>query len=268
VLNHETTGHVPNMKIHVLTTLAEIDDNFAVNRRSTSGENGPVVVIDVLRSSSSILNAFSNGCKEIIPVESVERALSLKSALFESDLVLCGERDGKKINGFELGNSPYEYTREKIGNKSLIFTSTNGSVALIKLKKCNAVHICGFQNITEVGNLICTAENGTETEYGSIDISCSGHKKNFALEDVICAGMLIDKVISRLSRDCDLSDSARSAYQLYEHNADSLNTLLKEVDHGRELMDLGMEKDLDFCIQIDTIPLLPVYSDGKIKRAE
>ena len=268
MLNQATAGHVPNMKIHVLTTLAEIDDNFAVSRRAKSGENDPVVVIDVLRSSSSILNAFSNGCKEIIPVESVERALSLHSALVESDLVLCGERYGKKINGFELGNSPSEYTREKIMNKSLIFASTNGSVALTKLKQCNAVHICGFQNITAVCDSICTSAQGAETEYGSMDIICSGHKNNFALEDIICAGMLIDKVISKLNHDSDLSDSARSAHQLYEHNANSLNTMIQEVDHGRELFDLGMENDLDFCIQIDTIPLLPVYSDGKITRAE
>ncbi len=94
------------MKIHVFITPAEIDDNYAARRRSTPSENDPVIVIDVLRSSSTILSALANGCREIIPVESVERALSLHTALFDTGLMLCGERDGMRINGFDLGNSP------------------------------------------------------------------------------------------------------------------------------------------------------------------
>ena len=102
------------------------------------------------------------------------------------------------------------------------------------------------------------------SEFGTLDIICSGHKNQFALEDIVCAGKLIERIHAWYLDNIALSDSARSAHQLYKHNSESLKDMIREVDHGRELIDIGMEHDLDICIELDIIPLLPVYADGEI----
>ena len=135
------------------------------------------------------MNALANGCREIILVEFVERALSLHTALFDTGLMLYGERDGMKINGFDLENSPLEYTRDNVRDTSLIFAGTNGSVALVKLQKCKTVYICGFQNMETVVESVAGS-----SEFGTLDIICSGHKNQFALEDIVCAGKLIERI--------------------------------------------------------------------------
>lgn len=254
------------MKIQVYTTPAE------VNEEDIRGEL--VVIIDVLRTGSSILQALANECKEIIPVESVERAIALQSALFDSDVLLCGERDGVKISGFDLGNSPYEYTKERVSNKFLIFSTTNGTVAMVKARKGGTIYLCGFQNMevtaAKVSSLHATpqSETGEHKDYSGLTIICSGQNNHFALEDIVCAGMLIFRIQQQSSDKSilELTDGARSAMHLYNQNANKLKTMIKQVDHGLELIKLGMEKDLEFCIQTDTIPILPVYVDGKIQR--
>ncbi len=241
------------MKIDVYTVPSEVLDG------GLRGEN--VVVIDVLRASSSLLNAFQNSCREVFPVESIERALSLHSALFTSDVLLCGERDGVKIAGFHLGNSPFEYTKEAVDNKSLIFTSTNGSNALIKAKNSNSVYLCGFPNIDIVARQVAKT-----TE--SLKILCAGENNHFALEDVVCAGMLIDKIGKTVKEKPELTDAANMAFYLYQKYADDLNGMIRNSDHGNELIHLGMQDDLEFCIRINSIPLLLRYIDGKLQKEE
>ncbi|MFC1561813.1 2-phosphosulfolactate phosphatase [candidate division KSB1 bacterium] len=240
------------MKIDVFTVPSEVDE---VTIRGQSA-----VVIDVLRTSSTMLQAFSHGCREIYPVESIERALHLHSALFTSDVLLCGERDGIKINGFHLGNSPFEYTRNLVEHKSLIFTSTNGTATLIRTRNCKEAYLCGFQNI----ELVSETAAGIE----SLSILCAGKNNHFAQEDVVCAGMLIKSLQKRRNGDLILSDAARMAVGLYEANKDDLGAMVRQADHGMALMRLGKEKDLDFCIQTNTIQLVPQYIEGKIRLCE
>lgn len=219
------------------------------------------VVIDVLRTSSSLLQALKNGCREVIPVESVERALALHSTLFDSNVLLCGERDGVKIEGFQLGNSPHEYSEEIVKDKSIIFTSTNGTAAFQKTKNCSSVYLCGFQNIDKISGIIADKDDG-------VMILCAGHENRFALEDTTCAGMLVKKIINLNPGDVLLSDAAQVALLVYESYADNLNKMIYKAKHGANLIQLGMEKDLDFCIQTNTIPLAPEYKEGKISLTE
>ena len=255
------------MKINAFTTPAE------VNEDDLRGE--PVVIIDVLRSNSTILQALENGCKEVIPVESIERALALHSALFDSDVLLCGERECQRIHGFDLGNSPQEFTSDLIAKKSLIFATTNGTVAMVKARKGKVVILCGFQNMETISSHISSGEfaksawQNPDNREEKLTILCSGQKNHFSLEDMVCTGMLITRITGRLGPDdpgIELTDAARSAVVLYKHHANKLKKMISQVDQGRELIRLGMEKDLDFCIQVDTLQVIPVYSDGKILK--
>lgn len=257
------------MKINVFTTPAE------VNEDELRGER--VVIIDVLRSNSTIIQALSNDCKDIIPVESVERAMALQSALFDSDVLLCGERDGLRIPGFDLGNSPLEFTRDVIAKKSLILSTTNGTVATVKARKGRDVFLCGFQNMdTVTSHVVSGRSDGSNKQVlnnkaDHLYIICSGQNNHFALEDFVCAGMLIKRIIDKIGADSgsdiELTDAAQSAVVMYKQHANNLKKMINQVDHGRELIQLGMKNDLDFCILVDTMQILPVYSDGKIMKS-
>ncbi|MFC1554750.1 2-phosphosulfolactate phosphatase [candidate division KSB1 bacterium] len=237
------------MKINVFTTPLEIQD---YDLRGTNA-----AVIDVLRATSSMLYALYNGCKEIIPVESVERALSLRSALFDPDLLLCGEKNGLKVEGFDLGNSPFEYTADIISEKSLIFSSTNGTKAMVKARSGKSIYICGFVNISETSKKL-------SKENDPLNIICAGHNNRFSLEDTICAGMLVSKISECFKEEINLTDSAKSALILYKNHSKDLKTMITDSDHGKELDELGMERDLDFCVDVDNIPVTAVFSEGKI----
>jgi len=237
------------MKIELFVTPAEFTEG------DTRSE--PVIVIDVLRAMSTMIQALANGCRDIIPVDSVERALALHTSLFETDILLCGEREGMKIYGFDLGNSPLEYTPDAVAGKSLIFTSTNGSAALIKVRKSKHIYLCSFFNVTAIAHTISgKSEN--------LVILCAGQDNHFALEDALCAGMLISRIRTHSKKEHELNDAALSALQLISIYGNNINAILKQTDHGRELIRIGMENDIYFCAQVDAIPVIPVLIDGKI----
>jgi len=238
------------MNIDVFTVPAE------VNEQNIRGRT--VIVIDVLRASSSLLQAFANGCREVFPVESIERALSLHTALFTSDVLLCGERDGIKIDRFHLSNSPFEYTRDAVENKSLIFTSTNGSAALVNTRGSRETLICGFLNID------ITAEAVRESAE-NLTILCAGKKNHFSLEDIVCAGMLVEKITAKQQEQHVLTDAARMAVQMFVKHSADLGGMVRISDHGQVLLNLGMERDLDFCVELNSIPLLLRFVEGKIR---
>ena len=124
------------MKIEVCFTPAQVDESDLRDKN--------VVVIDILRASTTIIIALSNGAKEVVPVETIEGAVKIASGLFSETTLLCGERDGRTIEGFHLGNSPLEYNEEKVRGKTLVFTSTNGSLALIKGKNARNLIVLGL----------------------------------------------------------------------------------------------------------------------------
>ncbi|MCP4725225.1 MAG: 2-phosphosulfolactate phosphatase [bacterium] len=237
------------MKVNVYFTPAEINEN---NLRGSIS-----VVIDVLRSSSSIIQALNNGCREIIPVETIERAISLRSNLFDTNVLLCGEKEGIKVAGFDLGNSPSDYTPENISGKTLIFTSTNAAATIVKARNSKKTYICGFQNLTRIVEQILT-------DALPVNFICAGFHDHFALEDTICAGMAVGLLKKESPREIELSDSAKAASSIAGLHTDDLKNSVRYSEHGRRLNELGFKKDIDFCIEIDIIPVLPLYSEGKI----
>lgn len=221
-------------------------------------QNKLVVVIDVLRASSTITTALGNGARDIIPVESQEDATRLMQEIGRKYVLLCGERGGHKIEGFDLGNSPFEYTGSQIQDKTLIFCSTNGSRTMVKASAAGKVVVGTFINAGSV------LEFARKSEFEEYILLCSGKEGRFSLEDAVCAGMMASRLQERFPKSLELSDSAQSAIQIYSQHKQNIEQVVSGSAHGRFLAGLGFQEDLLFCSQIDTLPLVPVLETGHL----
>jgi len=237
------------MKLNVLFTPESADEQYFAKKTT--------VVIDVLRASNTIITALANGAKEVIPVGSVDAAVKITKNLFGGSTLLGGERNTKKIEGFNLGNSPLEYSGEKVKLKTIILFTTNGSKAVLRGKFSGILYICGFINIAAVvQQLAHSAED--------IEIMCSGNSGSFSMEDVVCAGMIVNE-LTRIRKDILLSDSAKAAVLLYKPVDHDILKLLKETEHGRILMKNGFEEDILYCSKLNTTEVVPYLSGNVIK---
>jgi 2-phosphosulfolactate phosphatase len=217
-----------------------------------------VVVVDVLRASTTICAALAAGAKEIIPAESIEEAIRLASNLSRDAILLCGEREGKLIEGFNLANSPLEYKPKIVKGKTLIFGSTNGTPTIVKTRLATRTLLAGFVNLPTIVGALAEVKI-------PIIILCSGKLGQFALEDAVCAGNIVHALRQSAGINYELTDGAGAALLLYRHFQDSILQMIKESDHGRYLASIGMQHDLPVCAEINRIPVLPVYHDGKIR---
>jgi 2-phosphosulfolactate phosphatase len=237
------------MKINVLFAPELTDELYFSGRTS--------IVIDVLRASTTIITAVANGAKEVIPVISVDSAVKISKGLYSGSTVLGGERNTKKVDGFHLGNSPLEYTPEKINGKSIIFFTTNGTKAILKAKFSESLLICGFININSVVQKIISINK-------DIEIVCAGNPASFSMEDVVCAGMIISE-IKKTNTDVVLTDSSKAAEVLYESSGKDIRHTLTETEHGKVLLKNGYEEDITFCSKLNTTEVIPYLSGNVIK---
>jgi 2-phosphosulfolactate phosphatase len=220
-----------------------------------------VVVLDVLRASSTITVALNNGAREIIPVASIESAVKISGSLFGEVTLRGGERNGKTIEGFNLGNSPLEYNESAVKGKSIIYCTTNGSVAMAKSRYARTLIVGSFLNLTTVVDFI-------REEKKDFLFICAGRLNSigyFSLEDAVCAGMMIQKLMKDESLEITLSDSAKAALALYKSFGRSILKMLKISEHGKYLIEIGFADDLKICAAVDSIPVLPVQIENKIK---
>ena len=188
-----------------------------------------VVVLDVLRASSTITVALNNGAREIIPVASIESAVKISGSLFGEVTLRGGERNGKIIEGFNLGNSPLEYSEAAVKGKSIIYCTTNGSVAMAKSRYARMLIVGSFLNLTTMVNFI-------REEKKDFLFICAGRLNSigyFSLEDAVCAGMMIQKLMKDESLELNLSDSAKAAHALYKSFGRSILKMLKTSEHGK-----------------------------------
>jgi 2-phosphosulfolactate phosphatase len=215
-----------------------------------------VVVIDVLRATSTMIIALENGCSGFIPVSTVEEAMQLAALKKDPDLLLGGERNAMPLEGFHLGNSPRDYRPEKVRGKVVVLTTTNGTQALLAARKAAEVFIGAFLNISALSRRL--EETGRD-----VIIACSGEKSLFCLEDTVCGGAIIDRLeqegVSLLK-----NDAAMAAKVLYEYYEGDIHGMLAGCDWGQYLGSVGLGKDLRICAQTDSSQLVPVYREGKI----
>ena len=219
-------------------------------------DNATVVIIDVLRATSTIATALYNGANCVMPVDSVEKCIELGKSV---NGITAGERDGKVIEGLQHGNSPFEYYREFIENKILVLTTTNGTKLLYMALERGAKTIVtgSFANLSAVVDyLIAQKQN--------VILACAAWKNKVNMEDTLFAGAIIDKVKNHFSIDCDSSAIAES---LYNEAKDDLFGYIKSIraSHYVRLSKYGLENDIQHCFVTDTANVLPVYADGKLR---
>lgn len=217
--------------------------------------NSIVVIIDVLRATSTIAAALHNGAKCIIPVDSVSRCIEIGKQI---DGITAGERDGKVAEGLIHGNSPFEYPREFIEGKTLVLTTTNGTRLLqMALDKGAKEIITGsFPNLSAVcDHLIAKEQN--------VILGCAAWKDRVNMEDMLFAGAVISNIRKYFSINCDSSHLAESTYKKAEKD---LFGFMKKNDasHYHRLMGFGLEKDIRYCLTANGANILPIYNDGKL----
>jgi 2-phosphosulfolactate phosphatase len=220
-----------------------------------------IVILDVLRASTTIIMALNNGAREIIPVASIESAVKISGSLFGEVTLRGGERNGKMIKGFNLGNSPLEYNETAVKGKSIIYCTTNGSVAMAKSRYARTLAIGAFVNLSKIVDFI-------QEENKDFLFICAGRLNSvghFSIEDAVCAGMIVQKLLKNESQKIELSDSAKAANALYKSFGRSIVKMLRTSEHGKYLNEIGFGEDLKVCAAIDTIPVIPMLSGTVIK---
>ena len=232
-------------------------DFFVVPSEATDAgiRDRVVVTIDVLRACTTICTAFAHGAEKVIPADSPVAAKNLRATLGDHAL-LCGEREGKKVSGFDLGNSPSEYTAEAVGGKTLVLSTTNGSKVLAKAQAAREVAVCAFVNVTAVAEYLAARDE-------PVAVILSGQVGRFSLEDAVCGGMLMRQVhAARPQRS--LCDAAWSAIALADRYAADVLGTLRMSSHGQYLESIGLGDDLIACAQVDALRIVPVSREGRI----
>lgn len=216
-----------------------------------------VVIIDVLRATSTIITALGNGASEVIPESEPAEAMKVVRNIGARDCISGGERKGYKIEGFVLGNSPAEYSRERVEGRKVILCTTNGTKAIKWAQGADEVLIGAFLNMQKLINYL-------KENLQNLVIVCSGREGNLSLEDLACAGMIISELDSA-GIDLQLSDSARVASLIWRQlAAPDLVQFIRGTEHGRYLMGIGMEQDLLSCVTLNKYAILPRYVKPKI----
>lgn len=205
------------MKINVLFNHNNADELYFTKKTT--------VVIDVLRASSTVVNAIQNDAKEIIPVTTVEFAVKVSGGMFGGQTLVGGERNTRKVEGFALGNSPLEYVRDIVAGKTIILYTTNGSKSIVKAKFSENLFVCSFLNLAAIVNHI----NELNKDF---EILCAGKANTFSLEDTVCAGKLISE-LEKIREDLELTDSAHGSIAMNKVFGKNILKMLKESDHGR-----------------------------------
>jgi 2-phosphosulfolactate phosphatase len=211
-----------------------------------------VVIIDIFRATSSICYGIDNGAEAIIPVSRVEECLAYQEN--HPDYLLAAERNGEVVSGFDFGNSPFSYTKEKVAGKTVVLTTTNGTHALHLSKKAKQIIIGSFLNLSAVCSWL---KNQDE----NILLVCAGWKNNFNLEDTIFAGAVVEQL---KGDDFRLDDAAIAANDLYRLAKNDLDGYLKKTSHSERLKQLGIEKDIAFCLQVDITRAIPVLEGERL----
>lgn len=235
------------MTIQVFLTPGEVD--------LAAVSDATVVVVDVVRATTSMVEALANGARAIYPTASTEEAVRLASSLGRDETILCGESRGLKVEGFDLGNSPAEFAREVVEGKRLVMSTTNGTVALTRVHEAARVVVGAFANLGAVAAAVADDPH--------VVVVCAGRQGRFALDDALCAGHLL----RRMAGDREMNDGARAVWELAGVlEPDAATLALTEA--GMAVTALGLEADLQICAQVDRHAVVPELRDQALILVE
>lgn len=232
------------MRIEVVPTVEEIRHDHIGNHT--------VVMIDVLRASSTILTALANGFEQVIPVETIGQAYALRTA----QTILAGERHCKKISDFDYNNSPTDMAKGNHKGMQLVLTTTNGTRAIQKAERSAYLLIGSFLNATAC--MKAAIEKKLD-----VTLYCAGTRQEFALEDGLAAGCMVHKAKTLLPgiQTCDLGEALEASYLYSAHN---LPQRLQQTTTGRRLIQHQFSADLAYCSQVDLLSIVPVVKERRI----
>lgn len=239
------------MKLDVCFTPAELA-GLPLNDRVA-------VVVDVLRATSTVVEALANDARAVCPVRTPEEASLLAQRIGRDETLLCGERKGLRIDGFDLGNSPAEYGPESVAGKFLALTTTNGTGALLAAAGARRILVASFLNLSAVAALLAQ-------DASPVLIICAGREGRFALDDGACAGALALALRDQVGR-LTMNDAAAAAAALARPYRKSPLPVLKASAAGRALTAQGFADDLAFCAALDTRNIVPELRDQRITAA-
>ena len=235
------------MRVEVYFTIPELDP--------ASVEEASAVVVDVVRATSTIVEALANGAEAIYPAETPEDAVRLANSLGRDRALVCGERKGLKVDGFDLGNSPREYRTEVVAGKDLVFTTTNGTRAFLAVAEASRTVSASFLNLSAAARSVADSQR--------LIVLCAGRGNQFSMDDALCAGYLVRRLMGLAPVTATLNDAARAAAGM----ADTFTIdrdFLRRTAAGAALVEVGLEADLALCAEIDRHSLVPRYIDHRI----
>lgn len=212
--------------------------------------NSIVVIIDVLRASSAICTAFANGVDSIIPVAGINEAREYKNRGF----LVAAERDGYVLDFADFGNSPFNFMREKVEGKTIVYSTTNGTGIIEMASSASAIVVGSFLNISALTDWLIKQEN-------DVVLFCAGWKNRFNLEDSICAGSFAERLLST-SLYSTICDSTHAAMDLWSLAKNDLRDYIEKVAQRSRLRDKGLDDCIAFCLTMDFTDRIPVIKNG------
>jgi len=210
-----------------------------------------VVVIDILRATSCMTTAFAHGINSITPFAKLEDCKAMKAKGYFT----AGERDGKKVDGFDLGNSPFEYMDEKLKGQKIAFTTTNGTQAIAKAIEAREIVIGSFLNLSAITTYLLEGDN-------NVLLVCAGWKGKVNLEDTLFAGAVVDALQDHIEPDCDAPLAAQHLYSIAKND---MVGFLANASHVKRLAKLNIHKDIKFCMTPDLYTVVPRLNVGVLE---
>jgi len=209
-----------------------------------------VVVVDILRATSCMVTGLAHGIKSIKPVATLDECRELG----QKGYITAAERGGEKVEGFDIGNSPFSYMKNEFRQKKVAVTTTNGTLAISKSLAADEILIGSFLNITAVADKLRAQEK-------DIVIHCAGWKGSVNLEDTLFAGALIESLKEEFQI---ASDDSSIALSLYKSQRNSLLETVSRSAHAKRLEKFGITKDIEFCVRFDEYAIVPVLSGDEL----
>ncbi|PIE83647.1 MAG: 2-phosphosulfolactate phosphatase [Candidatus Contendobacter odensis] len=212
------------------------------------------IVIDVLRATTTMATALESGAEAIQVFDDINALFRLSKLWPEDKRLLVGERGGKKLDGFDLGNSPAECTAERVAGKRLFMSTTNGTRALERVRQVPILLTASLTNRDAVTRFLLDKQPRT------VWIIAAGWHGSFSLEDTLCAGAICHALNAEIDSDCAGDDEAIAATALFQQWQDRLPDLLRYAHHGRDLQAMGCEQDLDYCAWLGGVNVVPLQT--------
>ena len=221
----------------------------------------PVIVVDILRATTTIITALANGARAVIPAAASDEAIRIAQSLERGSVLLAGERRFEPISGFDLGNSPREMTAEAVAGKTLVMSTTNGTPAIQAAEAGSPVFVAGALNFSAV---VARAKPLVE-EQGEISILCAGRERGFALEDAYAAGRFAQALLPPGGRrKVNLNDAGVAALELIKRYGDRWKRAVSASAAARDLVAKGYKEDILAATEADRYDLVPGYAERRI----